>query len=443
MAQHSFFPFSCQTLRFRSHVLSLPKGAFSGAARLPLISTSIIFLPSTPPTTEMGGREEYVPGCKVKVRFRRTSTSHFTIAGPSLAQTTTVSDFHNDGFDRQQDQLILGITHAYDPFTMAVVCRSRPMSIEYTDRNNTADDIRSYLPAECILKLYDRRRADNIRAEFDDGKPYTEEKESAYQKYLLDPNKRYHDFVADLFCSESGSEDSLEDGGAFEAYIAHQCERMWEKEVQAYEKMRDLQDELIPRLLGVVEYDLPVAVVGNGVPKDRLVIKGVLLEYIPAITLKQYITYQLRDGLPIDHDAIAHVCEEAVALVNTIGDHGVLNEDIRLDNILVRIEGEVPNLGSCSALLRRVSQKKKLPVRCRLHLLRSNELPRSILRFQRCGLYPPNPFRPLIIPRSLFDGRIVASPSTLLVPDSDTKTRRTRNGGGPSKRRMKKVLWAG
>ncbi len=311
----------------------------------------------------MGGSEEYAPGFQLKVRFRQTLDAHLTLSGRIPAETIVSDGEHEDRFNRQYDHLILEITQAYLPFTMAVVCRSRLISTEYADRNNTPDRSRSPLPAECILKLYDRRHVDNIRDDFDAGQRYNEEKESAYQRYLLDPNKRSHDFVADLFASDSGSDDDLEDGGAFEDYLAHRCESMWEKEVQAYERMRDLQGEMIPRLLGLVNYDPPLAVIRDGVPQDCLVVKGVLLEYIPAITLTQYITCQLQDGSPIDHDAIAHVSQQAVALVNTIGENGVLNEDVRLDNILVRRQGEVPhlqqlNVRSCSALLILVSRKR-------------------------------------------------------------------------------------
>jgi len=332
----------------RRHALLVLRNPFPDPASF---QCRLIFLPPPRPSsrqkhypTEMGGSEEYAPGFQLKVRFRQTLDPHLTLSGRIPAETIVSDGEHEDRFNRQYDHLILEITQAYLPFTMAVVCRSRLISTEYADRNNTPDRSPSPLPAECILKLYDRRHVDNMRDDFDAGKRYDEEKESAYQRYLLDPNKRSHDFVADLFSSDSGSDDDLEDGGAFEDYLAHRCESMWEKEVQAYERMRDLQGEMIPRLLGLVNYDPPLAVIRDGVPQDCLVVKGVLLEYIPAITLTQYITCQLQHGSPIDHDAIAHVSQQAVALVNTIGENGVLNEDVRLDNILVRRQGEVPPL---------------------------------------------------------------------------------------------------
>ncbi len=68
-------------------------------------------------------------------------------------------------------------------------------------------------------------------------------------------------------------------------------------------------------------------------PGDPLDINGVLLEYV--------ITTKLQRG-PIDRDEISSGCQEAVDLVKTVGEYGVLNKDVRLDNILVRTKVAFP-----------------------------------------------------------------------------------------------------
>jgi len=92
-----------------------------------------------------------------------------------------------------------------------------------------------------------------LRAEFDEGRAYDRNRETAYKNYLLDIDKPCHDFDSYPFWLHEDEEDE----GVFEAYIAHECEMMWTKEVQTYKRMEDLQGHSIPRLLGVVKYSPP------------------------------------------------------------------------------------------------------------------------------------------------------------------------------------------
>jgi len=264
-----------------------------------------------------GASREYVPGSRVSVL-----ASHLTVS----SARTVGADGDNDG-DRIV-RLTFEIIQAFVPFTMAVVCRVRPLSIECPNGNGNGSDRSSTLPAECVLKLFDRRGVPNLRAEFDEGRAYDRNRETAYKNYLLDIDKPCHDFDSYPFWLHEDEEDE----GVFEAYIAHQCETMWTKEVQAYKRMEDLQGHSIPRLLGVVKYSPP---------GDQLDINGVLLEYVPSTTLRGYITTKLQRG-PIDRDEISSVCQEAVDLVKTVRENGVLNKDVRLDNILVRTKVAFP-----------------------------------------------------------------------------------------------------
>jgi hypothetical protein len=101
-------------------------------------------------------------------------------------------------------------------------------------------------------------------------------------------------------------------------------------------------------------------------PGDPLDINGVLLEYV--------ITTKLQRG-PIDRDEISSGCQEAVDLVKTVGEYGVLNKDVRLDNILVRTKvafppsiPDLPATATPSSFLKRfISYLPTLPTRLFRH----------------------------------------------------------------------------
>ena len=88
-----------------------------------------------------GASREYVPGSRVSVL-----ASHLTVS----SARTVGADGDNDG-DRIV-RLTFEIIQAFVPFTMAVVCRVRPLSIECPNGNGNGSDRSSTLPAE-VLKL--------------------------------------------------------------------------------------------------------------------------------------------------------------------------------------------------------------------------------------------------------------------------------------------------
>lgn len=103
------------------------------------------------------------------------------------------------------------------------------------------------------------------------------------------------------------------DDGEREAFTGKMCQLYYRSEVRAYRRLHDIQGVQIPKFYGTV------------IPKD---VDGTLIEYIPSFCLRE-----IKERLPKETwDAIGN---EAVALVNLISDRGVLNSDVRLENILV------------------------------------------------------------------------------------------------------------
>lgn len=224
------------------------------------------------------------------------------------------------------------IEHVYLPFTMSVVCRVRRIG---RGRGRGRGRGPNQIPRRCILKLYDRRHIYNLRETYDKARPHDQSKEEAYVQYHArksSSSSSSHDSVL----TDDSDED---DEGSLEDFIQHELEKTWFQEVSAYHTFSPLQGRCIPRLYSLVRH-------GS--------VQGLLLEYIRGGTLREYITRQLQPSLPlqpvdklslsssqpsIDQEEVKDVCNEAVDLVNEASRYGILNDDVRLDNILVRPRG--------------------------------------------------------------------------------------------------------
>jgi hypothetical protein len=112
--------------------------------------------------------------------------------------------------------------------------------------------------------------------------------------------------------------------GQFEGYVAHWSEKYYKTELQTYRHLQSLQGTRIPQLYTTIVY--PGA---RGIPDP---VPGLLIEYVPSLSLRQFIRHKPH----YPPSVIKTVCDDALKLISTINDLEFLNEDVRIDNVLVR-----------------------------------------------------------------------------------------------------------
>ena len=256
--------------------------------------------------------------------------------------------------NRASQYIRVQILHAYVPFTMAVVLRVQ------LDPNTDQDQLCSGLSKsqEYVIKLFDHRYSEGLRKYHDcAGATYGYDKVVAHQIYLSKPTVK--DMVAwhDAGHLLTNDLDGTRYDGAIEACISSRALEMWRKETEVYRHLEELQGTMIPRSFGSLEY--PPSTIeyrnegrGRNVPENlRLdtrpfAIPGIILEYIQSTTIRDYLDSLLAgcslNSPSANWERVAFVCNEAVASSRKIGQLGVLNRDVRLDNILVPIAGKQP-----------------------------------------------------------------------------------------------------
>lgn len=217
------------------------------------------------------------------------------------------------------------VLDTFAPFTISPVMR---VALD-SDQNPPVD-----LPHEMILKVYDRRFAQSLR-EYYKGKPATYESEAQYQRYLAsgpaaDPEE-LDDQISDV-CPTAGYEGCPPD--LFEHLITFAMSPHYESECAAYERLASLQGRDIPRFYGSVkvlnvDVDPPV--------------QGVLLEVVPGTSLDK------ADPASVNIDAAVR---NAMRIVDSYYDLGLLNEDVHLGNFIVRLDGSVVMIDFAQSRLR-------------------------------------------------------------------------------------------
>ena len=202
-----------------------------------------------------------------------------------------------------------------------------------------------------IVKLFDRRFSTDMRDQ-EDASTYTKELEQEYLDDLCkDPPIEGEEFGVKED-GETATDDNEElkaveqeaDGdqatlGALVKYdLQETCMRFFHNEMTVYKRLKPLQAQgKVPRYLCSTELllDKPVQV-PDYVPKqhhkrieDYLRVPAAVMEYV-----------QGREIRHIDHFMPKKLWKrtilDACAIINEISDHDVLNEDVRMDNVLIR-----------------------------------------------------------------------------------------------------------
>ena len=313
-------------------------------------------------------KDTYEPGDRIVLCLRSRAGS---IASAPLETPSTTN-------------LTVQVIQCFKPCTMAVVCRVRPLYNHLTHNKNL------HLPPECILKLYDWRIAPGIRTRNRSNRGSDQHPIDRDTVRDIPPTKLYWSALTSgknghgLGCRglrRTSSETSLD-----KIYLDDRCERMMSREATTYIRLKDLWGIAIPSFLGCVslsshhthlrtaqphpdqlaidmpprptphslfddfDFDLTRPYIRTDLTTHHVPLgpcvdprskpgptsvssPGILLEYIPGITLTDYIHSRSRADL--GHSQVRRVCNKAVKVVNRISDHGVLNLDVRLDNLLV------------------------------------------------------------------------------------------------------------
>jgi serine/threonine protein kinase len=140
------------------------------------------------------------------------------------------------------------------------------------------------------------------------------------------------------------------DAARCEAYLFDYCNSLYRTEVEAYQRLQHLQGRNIPKLFDLVRFRLQAnsASASSQLPSPALPssaessspepsmgqpaffeVPGILVEYIDGFSLTDLAVH----APPAVWQS---VCDEAIRIVNLIGDHGILNDDVKTRNVLVR-----------------------------------------------------------------------------------------------------------
>ncbi|KAJ3512988.1 hypothetical protein NLJ89_g3201 [Agrocybe chaxingu] len=204
--------------------------------------------------------------------------------------------------------------------------------------------------SKAVLKLCDRRFSAGLREDYD-AAIWTPQVERKHRKFMTIPED------VRFACSANSEDDSWrycssdEDGSASksrrkkstnmakkkrvsnehwssghrEAYIEQVAQKLYRTEVAIYRQLRELQGEDVPFIYGTVRLQK----VGRR-SLGKLDVRGMLMQYIdPSFSLRD-----IPERIP-DQTRWQEVGEAAVKVVQVVGDYGILNDDVRLDNILV------------------------------------------------------------------------------------------------------------
>ncbi|EUC61265.1 hypothetical protein RSOL_389780, partial [Rhizoctonia solani AG-3 Rhs1AP] len=204
------------------------------------------------------------------------------------------------------------VVHVYAPFTMSSV-----MKVALTSESTG-----TILPDEAVLKVYDRRFANDLRDHFD-LEPPTYEAEAQYAEYLRS-DRVLHTVAQNYEQADQFPDDSPEHVEIGQQLVAIHSKLCFESEKTAYSALSSLQGKHIPMFYGTTRF------LDATLPGLDTTVPGVLVEFIPGTSLFQV------DPSSIDLDA---VCSGAVNIVDQYSDLNVLNRDVRLQIFIVRPSG--------------------------------------------------------------------------------------------------------
>jgi hypothetical protein len=202
------------------------------------------------------------------------------------------------------------------------------------------------------LKLYDRRFSEDLRDVSGKHMPHTSIQEIAFRAFtrhgMLTPFLREleEEKKTEHVPSRPGDffdKTTVEGRAKFEAALWYKCTEHSQCETQAYERLRDLQGKLIPRMLAHVR--LVAGEADISIPEDLqgmaeyFEVKDVLLEFVDGYSLGDIATSPLA---PSDPETLHWIIQSAADAAHEVDKHGVLMQDCSPWNVVVDKQSQTP-----------------------------------------------------------------------------------------------------
>ncbi|KAF5345015.1 hypothetical protein D9758_010430 [Tetrapyrgos nigripes] len=216
--------------------------------------------------------------------------------------------------DPETIQLSIKVLDVFQPITISPVLKVALAS--------ASPSIPTTLTSTMVLKVYDRRYANDLR-EFYDASDLTLESENAFRAYMSSEDTGSRRTLNEWTVKRRVDDDHDVEPRPeeTEAYLAALLTSYYENEVCVYERMASMQGKEIPLFLGrtrFAEVDTHPDMADTEVP-------GILLEYVHGTPL---------DKLPANAIS-SDLCQKCLDIVQAFGDNGILNQDVRLENFIV------------------------------------------------------------------------------------------------------------
>lgn len=197
---------------------------------------------------------------------------------------------------------------------------------------------------DMVLKIFDRRFAPQDRKDYKCG-PWTPNIEEEYHQFAIDGSASR--FIAELNSEDeiTSQEDEDEDGdddeeeeadewnnSQTEAFLHNHMSVYYNCEVEVYNTLKDLQGKDVPQLFASVT--IPIAINPPTSSASQFVDPpGILLQYITGFELTD-----LAECAP--RECWQSIGEDAIRVVNLVGDRGILNQDVKRRNLIVQKQKE-------------------------------------------------------------------------------------------------------
>lgn len=180
---------------------------------------------------------------------------------------------------------------------------------------------------DVVLKVWDRRFAQQVR------------KNGKMQPWSLELEKEYVQFAGDdvglkfinaLPENPPWSEAQFWNPSQDEASLQYYLQGLHDTEIKVYNTLQDSQGKDIPRLIADVE----IAVNDPEMPEaHKQSFSGILLQHIPGFPLRN-----LADNAP--RELWQSICDDAIRIINLMGDQGILNEYMDTSSFIVNLDVE-------------------------------------------------------------------------------------------------------